>query len=229
MKKQTVLLIGASRGLGLALAEEYCKRDFQVIATVRNVTASLQALQEQYPETLEIQEKVDIVMLDSVRALQERLKSRQFDVLFVNAGICLANELTPLEVEEQDYVAMMLTNALGPMRLVELFHKNVNPNGVIALVSSELGSITNANAFWELYSSSKAALNMLAKSFAARHSNDVNTLLLIAPGWVQTDMGTEEASLDVSESIPLVVDVVAQNVGKPGLRYVDHFGESIPW
>ncbi|UEG54862.1 SDR family NAD(P)-dependent oxidoreductase [Mucilaginibacter daejeonensis] len=227
--KQTVLVVGASRGLGLALVEEYCKRGFDVIATVRQQTDALQGLQKQYPETLEIHEQVDVVNLDSVRILHNKLKGRKLDVLFVNAGISRANELTPLQVEEQDYIDMMLTNALSPMRVVELFHEDLVPNGVIALMSSELGSITNASAFWELYSSSKAALNMLAKSFAARHSNDSRAMLLIAPGWVRTDMGTQDAILDVSESIPLVVDVVTQNAGKPGLRYVDRFGKIIPW
>ncbi|RVU03137.1 SDR family NAD(P)-dependent oxidoreductase [Mucilaginibacter limnophilus] len=227
--KQTVLIVGASRGLGLALVEEYCKRGFDVIATVRQQTAALQGLQKQYPDSLEVHEQVDIVNLDSVRILHDRLKGRKLDVLFVNAGISRANELTPLQVEEQDYIDMMLTNALSPMRVVELFHENVLTNGVIALMSSELGSITNASAFWELYSSSKAALNMLAKSFAARHSNDSRAMLLIAPGWVRTDMGTQDAILDVSESIPLVVDVVTQHAGRPGLRYVDRFGKTIAW
>ncbi len=227
--KQTVLVVGASRGLGLALVEEYCKRGFNVIATVRQQSTALQNLHKQYPDSLEIQDQVDIVNLDSVRALHHKLKGRKLDVLFVNAGISRANELTPLQVEEQDFIDMMLTNALSPMRVVELFHESLTFNGVIALMSSELGSITNASAFWELYSSSKAALNMLAKSFAARHTGNSRAMLLIAPGWVRTDMGTQSASLDVSESIPLVVDVVARNAGKPGLRYVDRFGKIIPW
>ncbi len=227
--KQTVLVVGASRGLGLALVEEYCKRGFDVIATVRQPSTALQNLHKQYPDSLEIQDQVDIVNLDSVRALYDKLEGRQLDVLFVNAGISRANELTPLQVEEQDYIDMMLTNALSPMRVVELFHEDLTPAGVIALMSSELGSITNAGAFWELYSSSKAALNMLAKSFAARHASDTRAMLLIAPGWVRTDMGTQDASLDVSESIPLVVDVVTQHAGQPGLRYVDRFGKIIPW
>ena len=229
MEKKSVLIVGASRGLGFALAEEYCKRGFYVIATVRQNAVTLQDLKKQYPENLKIQEKVDITDLNTVRVLYEHLKSQQLDVLFVNAGISRANELTPLQVDERDYINMMLTNALSPMRVVELFHENVKRDGVIALMSSELGSISNASAFWELYSSSKAALNMLAKSFAARHPDDSRAMLLIAPGWVRTDMGTDDASLDVSESIPLVVDLVSRSAGNSGLRYVDRFGKIIPW
>lgn len=226
---KTVLVVGASRGLGLALVEEYCQRGYHVIATVRKPSETLSHLQQTYPATLELVDQVDIVNLQQVRALQQRLSARQLDVLFVNAGISRATDLTPLQVEEQDYVDMLLTNALSPMRVLELFHDQVAADGVIAVMSSELGSITQSTGFWELYSSSKAALNMLMKAFAARHHQDPRALLLVAPGWVRTDMGTADAHLEVSDSIPLVVDVVTQSAGKPGLRYTDRFGETLPW
>jgi NAD(P)-dependent dehydrogenase (short-subunit alcohol dehydrogenase family) len=224
-----VLVVGASRGLGLALVQEYCRRGYHVIATVRKPSESLTRLQQAYRDTLEVEDQVDIVNLQQVRALWQRLGSRQLDVLFVNAGISRATDLTPLQVEEQDYVDMLLTNALGPMRVIELFHDQVAADGVVAVMSSELGSITQSTGFWELYSSSKAALNMLMKAFAARHPQDPRALLLVAPGWVRTDMGTADAHLEVSDSIPLVVDVVTQSAGKPGLRYTDRFGELLPW
>jgi NAD(P)-dependent dehydrogenase (short-subunit alcohol dehydrogenase family) len=63
-------------------------------------------------------------------------------------------------------------------------------------MTSELGSIAESRGFWELYSSSKAALNMLMKCFSARHAGDPRALLLVAPGWVRTDMGTPAATLD---------------------------------
>ena len=228
IQKETVLVVGASRGLGLALAEEYCARDWQVIATSRGLSAGLDALQQRFPSSLET-EAVDIADLASVRALRQRLEGRKLDVLFVNAGICKANELTPLQVDEKDYVEMLLTNALSPMRVVELFHERMSENGVIAVMSSELGSVANSTGFWELYSSSKAALNMLMKSFSARHPNDPRALLLVAPGWVRTDMGTQDAVLEISDSIPLVVDVVTRNAGVPGIRFTDRHGEILPW
>jgi NAD(P)-dependent dehydrogenase (short-subunit alcohol dehydrogenase family) len=227
-EKKNVLVVGASRGLGLALAEEYCARDWQVIATCRGSSAGLHALSKRYPSSLEI-ETVDIVDLPTVQALRSRLDGRKLDVLFVNAGISKANELTPVQVEEKDYLDMLLTNALSPMRVIELFHDQVATNGVIAVMSSELGSITNSTGKWELYSSSKAALNMLMKSFSARHPNDPRALLSVAPGWVRTDMGTQDAILEISDSIPLVVDTVSRNAGVPGLRFTDRQGDTLPW
>jgi hypothetical protein len=54
-------------------------------------------------------------------------------------------------------------------------------------------------------------------------------LLLVAPGWVRTELGGEDASLSTGESIPLVVDTIDANRGKPGLRYLDRFNKSLPW
>lgn len=228
MTKKTALIVGASRGLGLALAEEYCERSWQVVATSRGPSAGLHQLRERFSQALEV-ETVDVIDLDSVKALQARLGGRRFDVLFVNAGICKANELTPLEVDEKDFLDMMLTNALSPMRLIEVFHDSVTKDGVIAAMSSEIGSIGNCAGFWELYSSSKAALNMLMAAFAARNPDDTRALRLVAPGWVRTDMGGAGATLDIPESIPLVVDMIERSAGNPGLRFTDRHGQILPW
>ena len=226
--RSTALIVGASRGLGLALAEEWLKRDACVIATVRSASQQLKTLQDRFPGSLEI-EIVDIADVASVRALRDRLDNRTFDVLFVNAGICKANEETPSTVDEQDFLDMMLTNALGPMRVIELFEGRVPASGVLAVMTSELGSIAGNPGFWELYSSSKAALNMLMKCFAARHRGDRRAMLLVAPGWVRTDMGGTTASLSVDESIPVVVDSVERSRGKPGLRFIDRNNRTLPW
>jgi NAD(P)-dependent dehydrogenase (short-subunit alcohol dehydrogenase family) len=226
--RKAVLVVGASRGLGLALAEEFAGRGWQVVATSRGSSSALDALKARFPETVEA-EAVDIAQVASVQALRDRLAGRTFDALYVNAGIAKANELTPLQVDEQDFIDMMITNALSPLRVIELFHDRVADNGVIAVMSSEIGSIANSTGFWELYASSKAALNMLMKSFSAHHPDDPRALLLIAPGWVKTDMGTENAILEISDSIPLVTDLVERSAGTPGLRYVDRFGDVIPW
>ena len=70
---------------------------------------------------------------------------------------------------------------------------------------------------------------MLMKGYAAQHKEDRHTLLLVAPGWVRTEMGGSDALLSIEESIPFVVDMVEANRGKIGLRYVDRFNASLPW
>src|SRR5579883_842069 len=227
-EKLTVLVVGASRGLGLGLAEEWCGRDWNVIATERNPSKGLEALARRY-QNLEI-EKLDITDAASVRRLRERLAEHRLDILFVNAGIAKAAGATPATAMEADFLDMMLTNALSLVRLVELFEDLVRADGVIAVMTSGLASIANnTGGFSELYSASKAALNMLMKCFASRHPNDTRAILLVAPGWVRTDMGGSNAPLSIEESVPLVVETVARHRGKPGLRFVDRHGNTLPW
>jgi NAD(P)-dependent dehydrogenase (short-subunit alcohol dehydrogenase family) len=226
-QKSTVLIVRASRGLGFALAEEYCGRDWQVIATVRRTSERLNALAARFPGSLAI-ETVDINDADQV-PLRGRLNARRLEVLFVNAGICTARENTPSDVDIADFTELMITNALSPMRVVELFESLVPSRGAVVVMSSELGSITQNRGFWEIYSASKAALNMLMKCFAGRHPGDLRALLLIAPGWVRTEMGGPGASLSIEESIPGVVDAVENNLGRTGLRFIDNRGLTLPW
>ncbi|WP_243042953.1 SDR family NAD(P)-dependent oxidoreductase [Dyella sedimenti] len=226
----TALIIGASRGLGLALAAEYLKRGWHVVATVRgNRPTPLHDLAATAGGRLEIA-RVDIDIAHDVAALRRQLNGRRFDLLFVNAGIALQPELPIGKVGTEDFIRMMVTNALSPMRVIESFESLVPPDGAIAAMSSELGSVgDNVDGGWEAYRASKAALNTLMRSFAARHAGDPRTLLLIAPGWVRTDMGGPDALLSIEESIPRVVDTVSAQAGKAGLRYLDYRGQVVPW
>jgi NAD(P)-dependent dehydrogenase (short-subunit alcohol dehydrogenase family) len=226
----TVLIIGASRGLGLALAAEYLKRDWQVIATVRGTQrTALHELGASSGARLEI-EVVDINRPDEVSALRARLRDRRIDLLFVNAGIAIDPDAPIGEVSTEDFVSVMLTNALSPMRTIEALQDRVPAGGTIVAMSSGLGSVAgNIDGGWEAYRASKAALNTLMRSFAARHRDDSRSLLLIAPGWVRTDMGGAQAALSVEESIPRVVDVVSAQAGRDGLQYLNYRGETVPW
>jgi NAD(P)-dependent dehydrogenase (short-subunit alcohol dehydrogenase family) len=227
---KTLLLIGASRGLGFALAEEYLKRGWHVVATERDRTTSkLANLLGVSDGRLEI-ETVDIVYPDQVAALRARLASRRFDLLFVNTGVKNDDRETIADVSTDEFIRVMLTNALSPMRVVEAFQDLVLPNGTIGIMSSGQGSITNnEHGNYEVYRGSKAALNMFMRSFAARHADDPRTLLLMAPGWVRTDMGGPEARLSIEESIPNLANTMDAQAGKAGLQYLDYLGRKVPW
>jgi NAD(P)-dependent dehydrogenase (short-subunit alcohol dehydrogenase family) len=225
---KTALILGASRGLGLALAKEFLGRGYHVIGTVRSPSADLEDASAKHEGRLEV-ETVDVTDAPGLRALRLRLEGRRIDVMIVNAGIALSIQKSPAEVDDQDFIAMMVTNALAPMRAIELLEDLVPDDGVLAVMSSELGSIAMGSGFWQLYSSSKAALNMLMKSFSSRRRDDGRAMLLLAPGWVRTDMGGEGALYSIEESIPKVVDVVEASRATPGLRFVDRFGKSLPW
>src|SRR5882762_7104650 len=136
-----LLLIGASRGLGLALAEEYLKRGWHVVATERDsATSKLHDLLRSARGRLEIA-TVDITFPDQVAALRALLASRLFDMLFVNAGIGIREMIADVSTDE--FIRVMVTNALSPMRIVESMQDLVLPTGTIGIMSSGQGSITN--------------------------------------------------------------------------------------
>ena len=228
--QKTVLLIGASRGLGFAMVEEYLKRGWRVIATGReSSTEKLRQLSASAEGALEV-EAVDITLAGQVAALLSRLKDRQLDVLFVNAGVKNDDGETIADASTEEFVRVMVTNALSPMRIVEAFQHLVRPTGTIGVMSSGQGSLTNnTNGNYEVYRASKAALNMLMRSFAARQQDDPKTLLLMAPGWVRTDMGGPGARLSIEESIPNLLSTIEAYEGRCGLYYLDYLGRVVPW
>ena len=225
-----MLLIGASRGLGLALAAEYLDRGSRVVATVRGPDRTpLHDLADSVDGRLEI-EHVDITAPEQLRALRRRLGSRRFDLLFVNAGVANRRNETSADVATEEFTRLMVTNALSPMRTVETLHEVVDPRGTVAIMSSGQGSIANnERGGFEIYRASKSALNQLMRSYAARHDDDTRTLLLLAPGWVKTELGGPQARLTIEESIPNLVTTVDAQRGRAGLQFLDYLGRSVPW
>jgi len=164
-----VLLIGASRGLGLALAQEWLRCGWQVVATVRGPERTrLHDLADAHAESVEI-ETVDVTVPEQIAALRRRLASRTFDLLFVNAGVTNEPEGTVAETSTEEFVRVMVTNALGPLRVVEALQDLVTPTGTIGVMSSGQGSVAdNERGGHEVYRGSKAALNTFMRSAGPR-------------------------------------------------------------
>ncbi|GCD42392.1 SDR family NAD(P)-dependent oxidoreductase [Streptomyces paromomycinus] len=227
----TALVIGASRGLGHAMAAEWFDRGWHVVGTVRDPRSRtpLHDLADRSGGRVDV-EHLDIDEPGHLAPLHERLAHRRFDLLFVNAGTT-NNEQTPIgAVPASDFVQVMLTNALGPLRVIEALDDLVTPTGLIGAMSSGQGSITdNTTAGREVYRGSKAALNMFLRSYANRQAATRRAFVLLAPGWIRTALGGPDAPFTVEESAPLLVDVLLSRLGTPGLAYLDRTGRTVPW
>ncbi|MBE7212760.1 MAG: SDR family NAD(P)-dependent oxidoreductase [Gluconacetobacter diazotrophicus] len=226
-----VLLVGASRGLGHAMAGEFARREWLVTATVRGGDRTgLHDLVDEHPGRIEI-ETLDVTVPAEIAMLGDRLSGRRFDMLFVNAGTADRNQADTLaEVPDDEFVRVMLVNVLGVMRAVEGLQHLVRPDGLIGVMSSGQGSVgNNTSGGREVYRASKAALNQCMRSHAARHAGESRAMVLMAPGWIRTALGGPGAPLAIGDSIPKVVDVLVAQQGKAGLRYLDRNGNVVAW
>lgn len=223
------LVIGASRGLGLAFVGEQLRRGWQVTATVRSDSEPLTKLASEAGGHLTI-EKLDINSRSHLIALARRLQGDAFDLLFLNAGILMGDQTALTEIVDEDVTSMFFTNAISPIRVADAFVDTVSPGGMVAFMSSRLGSIAdNDDGRLELYRASKAALNSLIRSFRARNAQRDLTVLALHPGVVRTAMGGPDAPLDIVTSVAGLSDVIAARWDSGDQVFVDYCNEIIPW
>ncbi len=224
-ESKTALIVGASRGLGLGLVQAYRARGWRVIATVRDPA------DEGGPagEGAEVR-RLDVRDDASRATLAEALAGETLDLLYLNAGVMGPTDLRAAPAAEID--AAMQANAIGPARLAWSLVERVRRDaGVVAFMTSAMGSIAeNASGGYDVYRSSKAAQNMLARGLWLGAGRERGLAVLsIHPGWVQTDMGGSSAPVDVATSVSGIVDQIERRAGKSEHVFLDYTGREIPW
>ncbi|MBD59366.1 MAG: short-chain dehydrogenase [Citromicrobium sp.] len=218
---KNILIIGASRGIGLGLAKEFAGRGWRVIASERSRSDALHEAGEIDIVT------VDVTKPDTYQGLASKFGEGSLDAIIVNAGIGGAKHQSAEQASDEEIAHVMQTNAYGPARVGKALLPMVKNGGTLAFMSSRMGSIDDSSGGFELYRVSKAGLNMLAKGIAEQQAKarDIEVLSL-HPGWVQTDMGGPNAMITVEESCAGLADVV-EKAGGGGYRFVNYQGEEL--
>lgn len=218
---KSILILGASRGIGLGLAEELARRGWRVIASERGRSPALHAL-----------DGVEVVMADVTDPASYAglaIADGSLDAVLVNAGIQGARHQSADHATAEEVAEVMMTNAFGPARAGRALLPKLKDGGALAFMSSLMGSVADSSGGYELYRASKAAQNMLAKGIAEQDAKPRDIAVLsLHPGWVQTDMGGPNATLTVAQSVQGLADVLA-GAGGAGYRFVDHNGRVLPF
>lgn len=222
MPEPTVLITGASAGIGLEFAKEYAEKSWTVIATHHRDKApdELAQLAARYP-TVRV-EKMDVTKKDEIDALAARLKAVPIDVLINNAGVYFtepqSQELGHFDYEMFDTI--MAVNVRGPLMVMEAFIGNVKASQQkkVVSISSTVGSLTQPFPGGGLvfYRTSKAALNKEMQVLAEHLEPEGVTVVMIHPGQVRTDrllsliptVATDKDYMDAPESVAKMIATI---------------------
>ncbi len=231
----TVLITGASRGIGLELARQYAERGWHVIATARQPgeAAELKAIAAAHPNlTVDTLDVTDHAQIDRLAA---KYRGKAIDLLLNNAGISGDTDSAKFgELKYSVYNQVHAVNVIGPLKMAEAFLDSVaasEQKKIIAITSTQ-GSISRTTGGGYFYRSSKAALNMVMRSLAMELKPRGITVGLVSPGFVKTDF---TAGIDLpmmitpQASAAAVIKVIdGYDLAKTG-TFMRHTGEEAPW
>jgi NAD(P)-dependent dehydrogenase (short-subunit alcohol dehydrogenase family) len=216
----TVLITGANRGIGLEFARQYAAEGWAVVATVREHSPELDALNVRV-------ERLDMRNLDAVAGFAERLDS--LDLLVANAGTY--GPKSPESGQEgEEWLETFAVNTVAPYLLAQSVLPLVERSeGKLIAISTKMGSIEdNTSGGYIAYRSSKSALNMAWRSLAIDNRGKV-TCAVIHPGWVQTRMGGRSAPLSPEDSVSGMRKVIDDLTEADSGGFFSHDGSLIPW
>ena len=224
----TILITGASRGLGLEFTRQYAADGWRVIATCRDPAASRL---EEIDGALEVH-AMDVTDHAGVETVAKTLKSDAIDLLLNNAGIYGPR---PSSLGGIDYAAweeVFRVNAMAPLMVSSAFVDHVARSELrlIVAITSDMGSVGRNDAGGAyVYRSSKAAANAVVKSLSVDVAPRGVTVVALHPGWVRTDMGGPSALVDVPDSVAGMRGVIAGLGAADNGRFFDYEGAEIPW
>ncbi len=221
---RNVLIVGASRGLGLEFVRQYRADGARVTATARS-DDGLAAVAALGAKPL----KLDVADAASASGLAWMIDGEAFDTIFHVSGV-YGPRSTGLEPpSEADFDAVMHTNVLGAMRVLPQVAEALAPGARIGVVSSRMGSIglRTGTAGWT-YRASKAAVNSVVKDTSLALAGRA-LCVAFHPGWVRTEMGGSDADIDASESVAGMRRAIAALRPEDTGSFLNYDGTPLAW
>ena len=222
----TVLVVGASRGIGLEFARQYAADGARVIGTHRQPDDSI-ALRALGVRPIAL----DVLDAGALAGLGWQLDGEPLDLAIVNAGVYGPRSSGLQAPTQAEFDAVMRTNVHAPMQLIALLAPMLaTTRGKLVVISSKMGSLgLMSNAGGWLYRASKAAVNVAMRAASLELGAQGVTCMAFHPGWVRTDMGGADADLAPGDAVSAMRRVIgAANASHNG-KFLNYNGEQLAW
>jgi NAD(P)-dependent dehydrogenase (short-subunit alcohol dehydrogenase family) len=220
----TVLITGANRGIGLALAERFAQRGDTVIGVCREPSKALGAL------GIRVESGVEVTDGPSLARLANRLSDVEIDILINNAGVMRASGFDELEDQLDDFRLQFEVNSLAPLRVTRALSERLADGSKVAIITSRMGSIADNDSGGHYgYRMSKAAVNMAGASLAVDLAPRGISVGLLHPGFVRTGMTGHNGLVDTNESAAGLVDRIDELSAHNSGSFYHANGERLPW
>jgi NAD(P)-dependent dehydrogenase (short-subunit alcohol dehydrogenase family) len=221
-QSQTVVITGASRGIGLELCRLYQQQGYQVVAAVRQSSPELDAL------GVEVVTGIDVTQETDVKRLSQRLDGRKIAVLVNNAGLFCYESLAQMDFNT--LMQQINVNAVAPVRVTHALQHLLSEGSKVAMITSRMGSIAdNTSGAYIGYRMSKAALNAAGVSLAHELKSKGVAVALLHPGFVQTQMVNFAGDISATEAATRLVKRIAElDLTNTGSFWHSN-GELLPW
>ena len=231
---QRILVTGANRGLGLEFTTQLLARGAHVVATCRDPgkANALNRLAGEHPGRLHVF-PLDVTQPATIAELvhETALVFDGLDLLINNAGVLVPGERFG-SIDAETLESTFRVNTVGPLlttqAFADLLRRGDTPK--VANVSSQLGSIGNKFGFGTpSYAISKAALNMASAQLASALEPDGIPVIVLHPGWAQTDMGGPQAQVTPPDAVAGMLREIDALTLKTSGRFRDWQGRDLPW
>ncbi len=218
-----ILITGANWGIGYALSKNYAEQGDTVFAVCRTSTQALRDLLG-----ITVIDGIDVTDDQKLDVLKNILDNINLDIIINNAGI-MTEEVFD-EIESKDLVDQFIVNAVAPLKLTQALRKNLSTGSKVIFITSRMGSASdNTSGGYYGYRMSKSALNSAGVSLAQDLKPDNISVVMLHPGFVQTDLVGNQADISAAESAKNLI----KRIGQLNIEHSGEFwhanGEQLSW
>lgn len=219
---QHIVITGANRGIGLALATQFKQRGDNVTAVCRKASEELKAL------GVSIIENIDVTHADSISELSQQLSGHAIDILINNAGLLEREHLGSLSTATIE--AQFKVNAMGPLLVTDALRDNLHKGSKVIMITSRMGSMAdNGSGAYYGYRMSKAALNAAGVSLANDLKDDGIAVAMLHPGFVQTEMVNNAGDISAGTAAERLIQRIDELTIDTTGQFKHSNGDTLPW